>query len=359
MVQSSVTPIRAGTKALPEKVFEACDQLAESKGTFRNEDVLAITGGGMATVSRLVKTWRQHQHIIQANDALSAEATITLVEMLDKLVKQQIARSKAAVDEFLQNEMEEMISQSLAMEAQKLDLETSRDQVRELREQLHERDEQLTQSKTRLADRDRELTEANTRVDLITAELKQMQSGHAAKLEQLSSQHQHQLAQALEAQRRTMDTERFDALEKSESSWKERLNDARAEIAKAEGKVEALQSTLHETKEQAHQEKLRARELDSEISALKRVHQEQMDHQQALVEEKHQALLAAQAAQRQLTQTIEQQLANHNDEFEDHLRSLAGAANGVTTALSEIDALMKEIRDAANAARKDNPESKS
>lgn len=359
MVQSSVTPIRAGTKALPEKVFAACDQLTESKGDFRNEDVLALTGGGMATVSRLVKTWRQHQHIIDANDALSAEATITLVEMLDKLVQQQISRSKAAVDEFLAGAAEDITNLSQALETRQAELESTRSDVRELREQLKERDEQLTQARTRLADRDRELSEANTRADLATAELKQTQSSHAAKLEQLSSQHQHQLAQALEAQRRCMDAERLDALGKQETAWKQRLNEARAETAKAEGKVDALQSALHETKESAHQEKLRARELKGEIATLKRVHQEKMDHQQAIVEEKHQSLVAAQTAQRQLTQAIEQQLASQHEEFEDHLRSLAGAASGVTTALSEIDALMKEIRNAASAARKDDPESKS
>lgn len=358
MVQSTVTPIRAGTKALPAKVFEACDQLSETKGDFRNEDVLAITGGGMATVSRLVKTWRQHQHIIEANDALSAEATITLVEMLDKLVQQQISRSKAAVDDFLAGAAEEITNLSQALEARQSELESSKNEARELREELRERDEQLIQSRTRLADRDRELSEANTRADLITSELKQTQSSHAAKLEQLSSQHQHQLAQALEAQRRSMDAERLDALAKQESAWKDRLDEARAETAKAENKVEALQSVLHETKESAHQEKLRARELEGEISALKRVHQEQMDKQQTLVEEKHQSLITAQAAQRQLTQAIEQQLASHNDEFEDHLRSLAGAASGVTTALSEIDALLKDIREAAKAIRKDDPESK-
>lgn len=358
MVQSSVTPIRAGTKALPAKVFEACDQLAETKGVFRNEDVLAITGGGMATVSRLVKTWRQHQHIIEANDALSAEATITLVEMLDKLVQQQISRSKIAVDDFLAGAAEDITHLSQALEARQSELESSKNEVRELREQLKERDEQLTQVKTRLADRDRELSAANTRAELISAELKQTVSSHAAKLEQLSSQHQHQLAQALEAQRRSMDAERLDALDKMETAWKDRLGEARAETTKAEAKVEALQSALHESKENSHQENLRARELEGEIAILKRVHQEQMDNQQALVEEKHQSLVAAQSAQRQLTQAIEQQLASHNEDFEDHLRSLVGAASGVTTALAEIDALMKEIRNTAKAIRKDDPESK-
>lgn len=96
-------------------------------------------------------------------------------------------------------------------------------------------------------------------------------------------------------------------------------------IANTEGKVEALQSTLHENKELGHQKNLRVREMESDISALKCLHQRQMEQQQALVEEKHQALLAAQSAQRQLTQPIDQQLATHNDVFEDQMRSLAGA----------------------------------
>lgn len=359
MAQSSVTPIRAGTKALPEKVFDACDQLAETKGDFRNEDVLTVTGGGMGTVARLVKTWRQHQHIIKANDALSAEATITLVEMLDKLVQQQIARSTVAVNDFLSGAAEELTELSQTLEARQAALETTKNDARELREQLKERDEQLTQTKTRLADRDRELTDANARTDRIESDLKNVQGSHSAKLEQLSSQHQHQLAQALEAQRRSMDAERLDAVEKQENAWKDRLNEAQNDTRKAESTITELQSALHEMKENAHQEKLGTRELEGEISTLKRLHLEQMESQQAFVDEKHQSLVAAQSAQRQLTQAIEQQLASHNHEFEEHLRSLAGAASGVTSALSEIDVLMKEIRESANASRRDDTSNKS
>lgn len=359
MAQSSVTPIRAGTKALPEKVFDTCDQLAETKGDFRNEDVLAVTGGGMGTVARLVKAWRQHQHIIQANDALSAEATITLVEMVDKLVQQQIARSTVAVNDFLSGSAEEITELSQALEARLAELEAAKNDARELREQLKECDEQLTQTKTRLADRDRELTDANARTDRIESDFKHAQASHAAKLEQLSSQHQHQLAQALEAQRRSMDAERLDAIEKQDNVWKDRLNEARSDTCKAENTITKLQSALHEMNESAHQEMLRTRELEAEISTQKRLHLEQMESQQALVDEKHQSLVAAQSAQRQLTQAIEQQHASHNHEFEEHLRSLAGAASGVTSALSEIDALMKEIRESANASRRGDTSNKS
>lgn|GEM_PF-6243960 len=56
--------------------------------------MLAITGGGLGTVSRLVKLYRQHEHIVAANEALDAEVTINLVQALDQLLKQQLQRSQ-------------------------------------------------------------------------------------------------------------------------------------------------------------------------------------------------------------------------------------------------------------------------
>lgn len=356
MSQSSVTPIRAGTKALPEKVFDVCNQLAEKKGVFRNEDVLALTGGGMATVARLVKTWRQHQHIIEANDTLSAEATITLVEMVDKLVNQQIARSKAAVEDFLKGSAQEITELNQTLDARLTELESTKEDARSLREQLKEREEQLTQTKTRLMDRDQELADTRARVELNDAELNQAQATHAAKLEQLGSQHQLQLGQALEAQRRSMDGVKNDALEKQEHAWRARLEEARKEANKAEADLRDLQMELRASHERAHASELQARDLESELKALKRLYQEQLNSQQALVEEKHQALQEAQNAQRQLTTAIERQLASHTDEFEERLRSLTGAADGVTSALTEIDALLKDFRKAAQVTRQNDSE---
>ena len=56
---NAAIPIRSGTKATPQAVFAACDRLRAEIGDFRNEDVLAITGGGMGPVSRLVRLYNQ------------------------------------------------------------------------------------------------------------------------------------------------------------------------------------------------------------------------------------------------------------------------------------------------------------
>lgn len=98
---ATTSPLRSGTKATPQAVFAACDQLRDEIGEFKNEEVLAITGGGLGTVSRLVKLYRQHEHIVAANEALDADVTINLVQALDQLLKQQVRRSQQATDEFM------------------------------------------------------------------------------------------------------------------------------------------------------------------------------------------------------------------------------------------------------------------
>lgn len=94
----AITNTRANTKATPEAVFEACATLAITKSGYRNEDVLAITGGGMSVVSRLVRIYKENQAVIEACDELDASTAINLVQATNALLANYKAKSRAALD---------------------------------------------------------------------------------------------------------------------------------------------------------------------------------------------------------------------------------------------------------------------
>lgn len=95
-----VTSLRSNRKATPQAVFDACSQLRREKGAFRVEDVVPITGGSLRTIAPLVSMFRRYEGVVESNDALSTEVSISLMQALDQLLQQQVSRSKQAVEEF-------------------------------------------------------------------------------------------------------------------------------------------------------------------------------------------------------------------------------------------------------------------
>ncbi len=358
---SSVIPIRAGTKATPEAVFAVCDQLKQEKAaagvenpTFTIEEVRAITGGGLGTVTRLVGMYRLNEKIIQENETLTGEATITLVQALDKLLKLQVDSAKKAVNDFIEGAGHEISELSEALEAQQETLETARAESAALREQRQARETELTQTQTHLADRTRALAEARTQHERLTAELKQTQATHAAKLEALDSQHQTKLSQALETQRKSMEEEKNTALEKAEAAGNLRLAASRDETQRTEQALKQAQQQRSAAEAREHALTLRTQTLAAEIAALNRLHQAQIDQQDALLAEKQHALRHAETAQQQLIASIERQHSVNTQDLESRLHTLASATEPVTTALGDIQTLFDEMRQVADQQRIDD-----
>lgn len=343
-MSNPVTPIRAGTKASPEAVFAACDKLRAEKGEIRNEDVLAITGGGLGTVGRLVKMYRAHEKIIAANDALDAEVTVSLVQALDRLLKQQINRSQAAVEDFMHGAGMELTDLSETLEDRERALGEARKESEQLRDQLRERETENTRLKANLEDKQRELAETRSKLDLAGEELKSVQASHAAKLEQVASHHQHELTLALEAQRKAMEQEKREALEQQEKTLRQQHERTLAEADTARAKVQAsadrLQEELAAVRDREHTVALQLKEAQAE----NRAHQAQLARQEAIIEENRDALAGAQQAQRDLVDAVKQQLAANTDDVETRLRSLVTATDSVTGALADVQQLLSEIQ---------------
>ena len=168
----SVVSIRAGAKATPETVFPVCDALQASQGSFRADEVLAQTGGGMSTVNRLVKLWRAHEKIIKANEALDANVTISLVQALDQLLKQQVERSNAAVEEFLATGGTELANVSHALEESEALVGALKDERRQLQGELRTQADTIARLTAQLAERDRDLADARSQVTLKSDEIR-------------------------------------------------------------------------------------------------------------------------------------------------------------------------------------------
>ena len=353
MPNSTVTPIRAGTKASPEAVFAACDKLRAEKGEFRNEDVLAITGGGLGTVARLVKMYRANEKIIAANDALDAEVTVSLVHALDRLLKQQIGRSQAAVDDFMRGAGIELADLSETLEDRDRALAEGRKEIEQLRDQLRERENENTRLKTSFEDKQRELADTRSKLELSSEELRSVQASHAAKLEQVASHHQHELTMALEAQRKAMEQEKRDALEQQERTLRQQHERTLAESDIARAKIQAsadhLQEELSASRDREHTTALQLKEALAE----NRAHQAQLARQEIIIEENRDSLVGAQQAQRDLINAVKHQLTANTDDVEARLRSLVAATESVTGALADVQQLLNEIQKSIN----DKPQS--
>lgn len=348
---ATTTPLRSGTKATPQAVFAACDQLRDEIGEFKNEEVLAITGGGLGTVSRLVKLYRQHEHIVAANEALDADATINLVQALDQLLKQQLRRSQQATDDFMSGagrEIGELADSLEQQEGRNTALVEENDQ---LRARLKDLETQRAHLEVALADSKRELADRKAQLTLKTHELTHTQEVHAAKLEQLHSEHQTALTSALETQRKAMNDEQRETLAARQAEHDEarqqllaRLDRAQAEKSQA---LAARDDTIVELREELHARDQRLTQVELAQQRAQAQAEARIAGLETLIEEKQQSLEATQRSHKQLQTTLQQQLATNTDAVTEQLTSVSSAADSVHETLSDIATLLQELHQSA------------
>ncbi len=319
---NTVTPLRAGTKASPQAVFAACEKLRAEKGDIRNEDVLAITGGGLGTVGRLVRLYRANEKIITANDALDAEVTVSLIQALDRLLKQQIDRSQAAVQDLMDGAGAELAELSETLECHKLALIEARKESEQLRDQMREREAENTRLKASIESNQLELAEVRNRLALADEELKNTLTNHATTLEQSASHHQQELARSLEAQRKAMEQEKRDVLAQQEKilqqQYERSLNEADTARAQLQNLVDHLESEFDLVREREYSIELKLKETETQNQALLA----QIARQDAIIGDNRDDLTKSQQIQRELVETVKQQLLVNTDDLESRLRSL-------------------------------------
>lgn len=355
----SVVSSRAGAKATPETVFPVCDALQASQGSFRADEVLARTGGGMGTVNRLVKLWRAHEKIIKANEALDANVTISLVQALDQLLKQQVERSNAAVEEFLATGGTELAQVSHALEETEALVIALKEERQQQQQELRSQADANARLTAQLAERDRELADARSQVTLKTDEIRHLQASHSAKLEQLASQHQTELARALEAQRKAMVDEHAHALDALNERHRQAADaiQARADkvLAVQVEKTQAMEAQVREIQEREQQARNAAQKLEQTLRAEVHSAAERSAELEALVAEKQSALNALQHQQRELMNELRQDLAGQSDTVQAQLAGVARTAEQATTVLADLSTMLSTLR--TQAERPANPQS--
>lgn len=349
MATQSVSPIRSGTKATPEAVFQACEHLRETQGEFRNEDVVAITGGGLGTVGRLVTIFRKHEKITAANDALDAEVTITLVQSLDKLLSSQIQRSKSAVEEFLQGGGVELAALSDTVEEQSIKLKERDATIAELRQQLRDSEKSNAQLQTTVDEKTRTLAERDSQLTIKSNEVDHLYKEHASRVEQLNSSHQHQLTMALERQRKAIQSEsgkqlvalaekHTDDLALVERKYLDQLTEKDQRIEQLDTTVADLIEATHVLKSQLQKSELTAENQNTRYTA-------RTEDLTALVESKQTALDEAQKTSQSLVDQIGEQLDSTSANISTQLSAVNDVTAQMTQALFDIDARLNEMKD--------------
>jgi DNA repair exonuclease SbcCD ATPase subunit len=352
---ASVSPIHSGTKATPQNVFAACRQLRTEQGEFRNEEVLAITGGGSGTVTRLVKLYRQHEHIVTANEALDAEVTITLVQALDQLLKQQLQRSQQATDDFMSGAGVEIAELSNALEQQEARNAALVNENDALRERVLALEAKQAKSELSLADTKRELAERDAQLTLKARELQHAQDVHTAKLEQLNCQHQTALAQALEEQRKAINEEHQQAVEGLKAEHQSSLTDANAQLDRLRVEkaqvIDAKEDLMAEMNAQRHDYDRKLTESQLALERVEAQAQERISGLESMIDEKQQAIDAVQRTHKQLQDTLRQQQSSNTDAVIEQLTTVSNATDSVNETLSELSNLLRDIQKAATETK--------
>lgn len=341
--------LRAGTKATPTAVFDACDQLLAKGKDIRNEDVLSITGGGLGTVGRLVKLFKRHQPIIAANDALDAEATISLVQALDELLGAQVSRSKLAVDDFLNGAGTEIAELSDALEESETDNQKLKEDNETLRARLRGLEDDKTRLGAELDENRRTIAEHVSKLSITTNELASTHAAHAIKLEQLNLLHQNAIATSLESQRIAMNDEHTEATKKLTAELQALCDtaNARTRTALSDGSEAQTQIAKLETElaAAARSAKAAERSADERVQTL-----------ELLIDEKHAAIDHAQRANRELLSTMTSQVEANGDAITEQLISVSSAAESVNAALVDISSLLTDIQQSAESINKPEKE---
>lgn len=334
--------------ATPDAVFAACDHLKRTQGSFSNQDVLAITKGGMSTVSRLVKIYRAHEAIIESNHALDGRATIELVGAIDALLEKQITTSGLALTRF-----EETIKEELAALCSDLD---------EAHRQLDDKDAHLDEKETKINEAqkrgyeleqkvqsiDRELIEARSQIHVLRDEQAHTVKAYEAKLDRLIAKNQQDMAVALENQRK--------AIEAEKTAYIEKLNEAHhLRMSETQKKIDSLTTESQAEKQLLMQDNIRLQEAvvtaKREAELLSKKAEATELELRALLEDKKAAIDEAQRLNRELLNTISHQLEVGSEDVAVRLNDVSNAAMVLGGALTDIKKFIQEVQNHSTAKR--------
>lgn len=259
---------RANAKATPDAVFAACALLEVSKPDYRNDDVLAITGGGMSVVAPLVKLYKSHQATIKSCAVLDPAITITLIENLSKSIATQKAQADKAIAE-LMNSAEKSITEIADINGSlTATIENNETKITELETTIRSLKEELATEKESNRIAQAELTNLLAAAKQNERSIESLKTTHEEKLVAIADRHTLMLADALEKQRKTLEVEKADALAKNEMLYNQQLAAANSEIEIERSIALALRehsATLEAALKQSDIEKDAARATQEEI----------------------------------------------------------------------------------------------
>lgn len=330
----SLIQIRANTKATPEAVFAACQSLEArnpDNPSFRNEEVLAITGGGMSVVSRLVKVYRDNKAVVDSCSELDAATAISLVEGLNALLKAHTAKTKEAL-RTAESTMIQTIAELVEMnEAISQELEAAQERIARDQEAHSLLRTDYEKTVKALDSRHQELEVCNDRIVELTSKIDAQTLAYEEKTALLSQRHAETLANALEAQRRTLEKEKNEALMKINSESNVKLDAALLDKNLAEKKLFELQQSLQELKaERATEQK----DFSDMISAL-----------EITIEEKNEQISEAKALYRQLIAAFKREQETNTEAVTDNLSSVNRSAVNLNSQLERLSESINKILD--------------
>ena len=334
----SVTNTRANTRATPAAVFAACEKLASERPDldFRNEDVLAITGGGMSVVSRLVRIYREHHAVVATCDELDASTAIDLVMATNELLKAHKAKSKAALDKAMKS-MEESITelsdinqaQSIELEAAKLKLDNEMESLNALRadsDKLFRLLETSRQEIEHLQSRNAELLSANSK----------MEQQHEEKITQLNEKYTERLTAALEKQRAAFETEKATALLHLDTSKAELFKKQEADIAAKQSELSTANDTIAALRQSLADKK-------EELAITQNSASESLNSIQAVLDEKQTQLKEAQILNHQLIAAFQREKLEGADFVADNLSNVNRSAESLRSLLTDLTQIITSI----------------
>ncbi|UUA75205.1 hypothetical protein [Cellvibrio sp. QJXJ] len=334
----SVNNIRANTRATPAAVFAACEKLASERPDldFRNEDVLAITGGGMSVVSRLVRIYREHHAVIAACDELDASMAIDLVMATNELLKAHKAKSKAALDNALKSMEESITELSDINQAQSNELKAANEKLSNEMESLSALRADYEKSLRLLESRNQEIEHLQSRnAELITANNKMVQQ-HEEKITQLNERHSERLTAALEKQRAAFESEKATALLHLDASKAELFKKQEADIAAKQSELSAANDTITALRQSLADKK-------EELAIAQNTASKSLNSIQAVLEEKQNQLKEAQTLNRQLINAFQREKLEGADFVADNLSNINRSAESLRPLLTDLTEIITTI----------------
>lgn len=332
----SINNTRANTKATPEAVFEACAMLAITKPDYRNEDVLAITGGGMTVVSRLVRIYKDNQAVIEACDELDPSTTINLVQATNALLSNHKAKTRTALDAAKETYLTTIQTLTEENESLTKELELARSALNNEVETANDLRADYDKTLQVLAARKQELETAKASEQKAITVQNALQEKYDSKIEELNNKHTDKLAAALEAQRKTFESEKERALIAAQATYENRLAGQSKEIA-------SLNEELAASKSQEIELQVQNKILLSEQNNLRQQLVNLDTEMCEALEEKREQLRETQEVYRQLISTFKTQQESQAEYIADNFSTVSKSANTLRPLLDELTKKLDQL----------------